>query len=159
MVNIWYWSIAISYINIPKFFNKINTENIFISLYWTSMYWSLFFSVYFLLLITLFHRYTISVSVSALYVSVLHIQREWVLHIPKTNFCPLGGNITLLKILDVEEVMGGVGGERKTPLCAWNVTSNNSFDIVRVTCEVGIIIFILQMIKHVWGHKSVSIRW
>ena len=123
------------------------------------MYWSLFFSVYFLLLITLFHRYTISVSVSALYVSVLHIQREWVLHIPKTNFCPLGGNITLLKILDVEEVMGGVGGERKTPLCAWNVTSNNSFDIVRVTCEVGIIIFILQMIKHVWGHKSVSIRW
>lgn len=31
------------------------------------------FSVYFLLLITLRHRYTISVSVSALYVSVLHI--------------------------------------------------------------------------------------
>lgn len=33
-------------------------------------------------------------------------------------FALLGNNITLLKILDLEEVMGGVGEKRKAPLCA-----------------------------------------
>lgn len=137
---------------------KINTENIFISLYWTSMYWSLFFQSTFLLLITLCHRYTISVSVSALqwYLCFLHIKRMSFTS-PQNQFLPSWQQYHFVENSWSRRSDGRGWGRKENPSLCLNLTSNSSFDIV-MTCKVGIIIFILQMIKQLRSHGKTCLR-